>query len=242
MLLTRNYYAYPPGESAFWRTLSEDKNYINIIEAIFIPRDWMNAEALSLILEELDTELYRDITIFTIGSKRQQPSADVQFDWLNFCYRNRFFYRGSLVYAQINLSELSDQKAQKARQIGKVCQRNGDTSILAIGKDDNSEEVDRTLRLDLEELRQQAQSKQRTASKGLASKPDGNYCVRYVGFAVEVRLTKWGGTDNPCAQVTKIMVNNEAFDPSRHDLIPTNTATIDKRQEALKKLYEAILT
>jgi Bacterial RNA polymerase, alpha chain C terminal domain/Sigma-70, region 4 len=242
MLLTRNYYAYAPGESAFWRTLSEDKNYINITEAIFIPRDWMNGEALSLILEELDAELFRDITIFTIGSKRQQPSDDVLFDWLDFCYRKRFFYRGSLVYAQINLSELSDQKAQKARQIGKVCQRNGDTSVLAIGQDSNGEEVDRTLRLELEELRQQAQSRQRTPSKGLASKPDGNYRVRYVTFGVEVHLTKWGGTDNPCAKVLKIMVNNEAFDPSRHNLIPTNTATIDKRQEALKKLYEATLT
>lgn len=242
MLLTRNYYAYPPGESAFWRILSEDQNYINIAEGIFVPREWMNDETLSSILEEMDTELFRDITISTVSSKRQQPSNDVLFDWLEFCYRKRFFYRGSLLYAQISLSELSDKKAQAARQIGKVCQRNGDTSVLAIGQDSNSEEIDRALRLDLEELRQQAKSVQRTPSKGLASKPDGYYRVRYVGLGVEVYLTKWGGTDNSCAKVIKIIVNNEAFDPSKHNLIPSNTASINERQEALKKLYEATLT
>ncbi len=237
----RNYYAYPPRESAFWRTLSEGKDYIKIAEAIFIPRDWMNDEALSLILEELDTELLRDIIIFTVGSKRQKIPADILLDWLNFCYRNRFFYRGSLVYAQINLSEVPVQKANIAQKIGKVCQRNGDTSVLAIGQDANSEEVDRRLRLDLEELRQQAQSRQRTPSKGLASIPDGKYRVRYVGVGVEVHLAKSGGTDNPCAKVIKVMVNGELFDPNRHNPIPTNTTSIDHRQEALKNLYNRTL-
>jgi hypothetical protein len=240
--LIRNYYAYPPGESAFWRALSEGKDYINITEAIFILRNWMSDETLSPILEDLDTELFREIVLFTLGSKRQQPTSETLFNWLNFCYRNRFFYRGSLIFAQINPSELPDKKADMARKIGQVCQRNGDTSVLAIGQNANTEEVERILRLDLEELRQQAQSGQRTPSKRLASIPDGKYRVRYVAVGVEVHLTKWGGTDNPCAKVLKVLVNGEPFDPGRHNPIPTNTAPIDKRREALKKLYEATLT
>ncbi|MGJ5630966.1 DNA-directed RNA polymerase subunit alpha C-terminal domain-containing protein [Nostoc sp. CALU 1950] len=237
-----NFYAYPPGESAFWRTLSEAQDYINIAEAIFIPRNWMSDETLNPILEDLDTELFREIVLFTLGSKRQQPTSETLFNWLNFCYRNRFFYRGSLIYAQVNLGELSDKKAQAVRQIGKVCQRNGDTSVLAIGQDANSEEVDRSLRLDLEDLQQQAQSVQRTLSKGLASVQDGKYRVRYVGVGVEVYITKYGGTDNPCARVLQVLVNSEPYDPSRHNPIPTNTATLDQRREALQKLYEAKLT
>lgn len=238
----RNYYAYPPGESAFSRILSEGKDYINIAEGIFIPRYWMNDETLNPILEDLDTELFREIVLFTLGSKRNLPTSETLFNWLNLCYRNRFFYRGSLIYAQVNLGELSDKKAQAVRQIGKVCQRNGDTSVLAIEQDANSEEVDRSLRLELEDLRQQAQSAQRTLSKGLASVQDGKYRVRYVGVGVEVHITKYGGTDNPCARVLQVLVNSEPYDPSRHNPIPTNTATLDQRREALQKLYEAKLT
>lgn len=238
----RNYYAYPPGESAFSRIFSEGKDYINIAEGIFIPRNWMNDETLSPILEDLDTELFREIVLFTLGSKRQQPTSETLFNWLNFCYRNRFFYRGSLIYAQVNLGELSDKKAHAVRQIGKVCQRNGDTSVLAIGQDANSEEVDRSLRLDLEDLQQQAQSVQRTLSKGLASVQDGKYRVRYVGVGVEVYITKYGGTDNPCARILQVLVNSEPYDPSRHNPIPANTATLNQRREALQKLYEAKLT
>lgn len=238
----RNYYAYPPGESAFSRIFSEGKDYINIAEGIFIPRNWMNDETLSPILEDLDTELFREIVLFTLGSKRQKPTSEKLFNWLNFCYRNRFFYRGSLIYAQVNLGELSDKKAQAVRQIGKVCQRNGDTSVLAIGQNANSEEVDRSLRLDLEDLQQQAQSVQRTLSKGLASVQDGKYRVRYVGVGVEVYITKYGGTDNPCARVLQVLVNSEPYDSSRHNPIPANTATLDQRREALQKLYEAKLT
>lgn len=207
----RNYYAYPPGESAFSRILSEGKDYINIAEGIFIPRYWMNDETLNPILEDLDTELFREIVLFTLGSKRNLPTSETLFNWLNLCYRNRFFYRGSLIYAQVNLGELSDKKAQAVRQIGKVCQRNGDTSVLAIEQDANSEEVDRSLRLELEDLRQQAQSAQRTLSKGLASVQDGKYRVRYVGVGVEVHITKYGGTDNPCARVLQVLVNSEPY-------------------------------
>jgi hypothetical protein len=240
--LVRNSYAYPPGESTLWHTIAGDENYIKFAEAIFIPRDWMSDETLGLILEDLDTELFREIVLFTLGSNRKQPRTDTLFEWLNFCYRNRFFYRGSLVYAQINVSELSDKNAQIARKIGQVCQRNGDISVLDLGQDVNSEEIDRALPLDIEDLRQQAQSRRRTPSKGLASIQDGKYRVRYVQFGVEVHLTKWGGTDNPCARVLKVLVNGEPFDPGRHNPILSNTAPIDQRREALKKLYEATLT
>ncbi|TVP63461.1 MAG: hypothetical protein EA343_08100 [Nodularia sp. (in: Bacteria)] len=240
--LIRNSYAYPPGEQAFWRILTEEEDYISIAEAIFIPQKWWSDETLNFNLEDLDTERLREIALFTVGSKRQPPPADILFDWLNFCYRNRFFYRGSLVFAQINLSELSDKKAQITRKIGQVCQRNGDTSVLAIGQDANSEEVERILRLDLEDLQQQAQSVQRTQSKGLASIQDGQYRVRYVGVGVEVHITKYGGTDNPCASVLQVLVNSELYDPSRHNPIPANTATIEQRREALQKLYKAKLT
>jgi hypothetical protein len=239
--LIRNSYAYPPGEQVFWRILTEE-DYIPMAEAIFIPQEWWSDEMLNFNLEDLDIELFREITLFTIGSKRKLPPANILFDWLNLCYQNRFFYRGSLVYDQINLSELSDKKAQITRKIGQVCQRNGDTSVLAIGQNANSEEVDRSLRLDLEDLQQQAQSIQRTLSKGLASVQDGKYRVRYVGVGVEVYITKYGGTDNPCARVMQVLVNSEPYDPSRHNPIPTNTATLDQRREALQKLYEAKLT
>lgn len=239
--LIRNSYAYPPGEQVFWRILTEE-DYIPMAEAIFIPQEWWSDETLNFNLEDLDIDLFREITLFTIGSKRKLPPANILFDWLKFCYQNRFFYRGSLVYDQINLSELSDKKAQITRKIGQVCQRNGDTSVLAIGQNANSEEVDRSLRLDLEDLQQQAQSIQRTLSKGLASVQDGKYRVRYVGVGVEVYITKYGGTDNPCARVIQVLVNSEPYDPSRHNPIPTNTTTLDQRREALQKLYEAKLT
>ncbi|MEA5515756.1 hypothetical protein, partial [Nodularia sp. UHCC 0506] len=239
--LIRNSYAYPPGEQVFWRILTEEEDYIPIAEAIFIPQKWWRDETLNFDLEIRDTELFRQIVLFTVNSKRQPPPADKLFDWLNFCYQNRFFYRGSLIYAQINLGELSDKKAQITRKIGQVCQRNGDTSVLAIGQNANSEEVDRSLRLDLEDLQQQAQSVQRTQSKGLASIQDGQYRVRYVGVSVEVHITKYGGTDNPCARVLQVLVNSEPYDPSRHNPIPANTATLDQRREALQKLYEARL-
>lgn len=240
--LIRNSYAYPPGEAAFWRTVAEDEDYITIIEAIFIPREWMSDETLGSLLEDLDTELFQKIVQFTLGSKRQQPPTDILFDWLSFCYQNYFYYRGSLIFAQINLTELSDKKAKAARQIGRVCQQRGDISVLGLGQDTNSEEVDQTLRLDLEDLRQQAQSRQRAPSKGLASIQDGKYRVRYAGVGVEVYLTKWGEATNPCARVLKVLVNGEPFDPSRHNPIPTNIASIDQRQEALQKLYAATLT
>lgn len=242
MHLTRNYYAYPPGESAFWRTLAEHEDYISITEGIFILRDWMSDETLSPILEDLDTELFRKIVVFTLNSKRQKQPSNLLFDWLKFCYQNRLFYRGSLIFEQINLSELSDEIAQITRKIGKVCQRNGDISVLNLGQDANSEEIDRTLRLDLEDLRQQAQSGQRTPSKGLASKPDGKYRVRHVEVGVEVHVSKGGGTDNPYAHVLQVLLNGEPFDPSRHNPIPANTATLEQRQQALQKLYATELT
>lgn len=240
--LARNHYAYPPGEGAFANIINRSQNYITITESVFIPREWMSDETLGSILENLDTELFREIILFTLGSKRQQPPTDTLFDWLSFCYRNRCFYRGSLTFAQINLSELSDKEAQIARKIGKVCQRNGDISVLDLGQDANSEEIDRTLRLDLEDLRQQAQSGQRTPSKGLASKPDGKYRVRHVEVGVDVHIIKWGGTANPRARVLKVMVNSELYDPSLHNPIPTNTATLEQRQQALQKLYTTELT
>ncbi len=240
--LARNYYAYPPGESAFWRILAEHEDYINITEAIFIPRDWMSDETLGSLLEDLNTELFQKIVLFTLGSKRQQPHTDILFDWLSFCYQNYFYYRGSLIFAQINLSELSDKKAKAARQIGRVCQQRGDISVLDLGQDANSEGVDQTLRLNLEDLRQQAQSGQRAPSKGLASLQDGKYRVRYVGVGLEVHLTKWGGVANPCARVLKVLVNGEPFEPSKHNPIPANIAPIDQRRETLQKLYTATLT
>jgi hypothetical protein len=202
----------------------------------------MSDETLGSLLEDLNTELFQKIVLFTLGSKRQQPHTDILFDWLSFCYQNYFYYRGSLIFAQINLSELSDKKAKAARQIGRVCQQRGDISVLDLGQDANSEGVDQTLRLNLEDLRQQAQSGQRAPSKGLASIQDGKYRVRYVGVGVEVYLTKWGEATNPCARVLKVLVNGEPFDPSRHNPIPTNIAPIDQRQEALQKLYAATLT
>jgi hypothetical protein len=242
MHLTRNYYAYPPGETAFWRTLAEHEDYITITEAIFIPRGWMSDEILSPILEDLDTEVFRKVVVFTLNSKRQHPPSNLLFDWLKFCYQNRFFYRGSLIFDRINLSELSDEIAQITRKIGKVCQRNGDISVLNLGQDANSEEIDRTLRLDLENLRQQAQSGQRTPSRGLASKPDGRYRIRHVEVGVEVHVSKGGGTDNPYAHVLQLLINGEPFDPSRHNPIPANTATLEQRQQALQKLYATELT
>lgn len=240
--LIRNSYAYPPGEQVFSRILTEEEDYIAIAEAIFIPQEWWSDETLNFSLEYLDIELFREITLFTVSSKRKLPPDNILFDWLNFCYQHRFFYRGSLVYDQINLSELSDKKAQITRKIGQVCQRNGDTSVLAIEQDAKSGEVDRSLRLELEELRQQAQSGQRTLSKGLASIQDGTYRIRYVGVGVEVHIKKDGGTHNPCASVQQVLVNSEPYDPSRHNPIPTNTATLDQRREALQKLYKAKLT
>jgi hypothetical protein len=240
--LIRNSYAYPPGEAAFWRTIAEDKDYTTITEAIFIPQKWWSDETLSPILEDLDRELLREIFLFTLSSNRQQPPADILFDWFNFCYQNRFFYRASLIFERINLNELSDKKAHIARKIGKVCQRNGDISVLNLGQDANSEEIDRALRLDLEDLRQQAQAGQRTPSKGLASKPDGKYRVRHVEVGVEVHIIKWGGTANPRARVLKVLVNSELYDPSLHNPIPTNTATLEQRQQALQKLYTTELT
>ena len=142
----------------------------------------------------------------------------------------------------MGLSQLSEKQAEIARKIGRVCQRNGDISVLDLGQDVNSEEIERALRLDLEDLRQQAQSGQRLPSKGLASKSDCKYRVRYVGFGVEVHISKCGGTDNPCARVIQVLVNKEPFDPSRHNPIPENTATLDQRREALEKLYTKTLT
>lgn len=240
--MIRSSYAYPPREGAFGRILTENKDYMTITEAIFIPRGWMSDEALSPILEDLDTELFREIVAFTLSSARKQLSASVLFDWLKFCYQNRFFYRGSLIFERINLSDLSDEIVQITRKIGKVCQRNGDISVLNLGQDANSEEIDRTLRLDLEDLRQQAQSGQRTPSKGLASKPDGKYRVRHVEVGVEVHVSKGGGTDNPYAHVLQVLLNGEPFDPSRHNPIPANTATLEQRQQALQKLYATELT
>jgi hypothetical protein len=240
--MIRSSYAYPPREGAFGRILTENKDYMTITEAIFIPREWMSDEALSPILEDLDTELFREIVAFTLSSARKQLSASVLFDWLKFCYQNRFFYRGSLIFERINLTDLSDEIVQITRKIGKVCQRNGDISVLNLGQDANSEEIDRTLRLDLEDLRQQAQSGQRTPSKGLASKPDGKYRVRHVEVGVEVHVSKGGGTDNPYAHVLQVLLNGEPFDPSRHNPIPANTATLEQRQQALQKLYATELT
>ncbi|MCT7953090.1 hypothetical protein NG798_25155 [Ancylothrix sp. C2] len=240
--MIRSSYAYPPREGAFGRILTENKDYITITEAIFIPRVWMSDEALSPILEDLDTEIFREIVAFTLSSARKQLSASVLFDWLKFCYRNRFFYRGSLIFERINLSDLSDEIVQITRKIGKVCQRNGDISVLNLGQDANSQEIDRTLRLDLEDLRQQAQSGQRTPSKGLASKPDGKYRVRHVEVGIEVHVSKGGGTDNPYAHVLQVLLNGEPFDPSRHNPIPANTATLEQRQQALQKLYATELT
>ncbi len=239
--LTRVYYAYPPGESAFSRILAEDKSYLTIAEGVYIPRAWMDDENLSPTLEDLDRELCREVIQFTVGSKRQQPPADLLFDWLNFCYRNRFFYRGSLIFEQLNLGELSEKEAPIARKIGQVCQRNGDISSLSFGQDTNSEEVDRNLRLDLEELRQQAKSGQRLSTQGLATLADGKYYVRYAEFEVEVHIEKWGGDTNPQMRVLQVLYKGDLFDPSKHNPI-LNTTPLEKRLEAMQKIYAATLT
>jgi|GEM_PF-6002819 len=242
LLIISNYYAYPPGESTVWKVLNENKDYLKITEAIFILREWMSDEALSPILEDLDQELFRKIVLFTVSSKHQTPTSETLFNWLNFCYKNRFFYRGSLIYAQINPSKLSEEKAREVQKIGKVCQRNGDISGLVIEPEGNSEELKITPNLELEDLRQQAQSAHRTTSEGLGSKPDGKYRIRYVGVGVEVYITKWGGKYNPCARVLEVLVNSEPYDPLRHNPISNNTATLEQRQDALQKLYSATLT
>lgn len=238
--LIRIYYAYPPKESAFSRILAEDKGYMTIIEGIYIPRMWMDDENLSCILEDLDKNTFREVVKFTVGSKNPQPNADLLFDWLNFCYQNRFFYRGALVFEQLNLSELSDKKSAIARKIGQVCQRNGDISSLSFDQDKNSEEVDRNLRLDLEELRQQAKSGQRASTQGLATLTDGKYYVRYAGSNVEVHIEKWGGDTTPEMRVLQILCNGEPFDPTYHNPM-VNDASLESRLEAIQKLYAATL-
>ncbi len=40
----------------------------------------------------------------------------------------------------------------------------------------------------------------------------------------------------------QVLVNKEPFDPSIHNPILANTATLDQRQEALQKLYAKTLT
>ncbi|MFO0545463.1 MAG: hypothetical protein ACK5Z3_17125, partial [Pseudanabaena sp.] len=177
----------------------------------------MNDEDLSCILENLDKNTFGEVVKFTVGSKNPQPKADLLFDWLNFCYQTRFFYRGKLVFEQLNLSELSDKKSAIARKIGQVCQRNGDTSSLSFDQDKNSEEVDRNLRLNLEELRQQAKSGQRASTQGLATLADGQYYARYAGIDVEVHIEKWGGDTTPEMRVLKILCNGEPFDPTHHN-------------------------
>ncbi len=238
--LIRIYYAYPPKESAFSRILAEDKGYMTIIEGIYIPRMWMDDENLSCILEDLDKNTFREVVKFTVGSKNPQPNADLLFDWLNFCYQNRFFYRGALVFEQLNLSELSDKKSAIARKIGQVCQRNGDISSLSFDQDKNSEEVDRNLRLDIEELRQQAKPEQRASTQGLATLADGQYYARYVWIDVEVHIEKWGGDTTPEMRVLQILCNGEPFDPTQHNPM-VNNASPDARIEALQKLYAATL-
>jgi hypothetical protein len=238
--LIRIYYAYPPKESAFSRILAEDKGYMTIIEGIYIPRMWMDDENLSCILEDLDKNTFREVVKFTVGSKNPQPNADLLFDWLNFCYQNRFFYRGALVFEQLNLSELSDKKSAIARKIGQVCQRNGDISSLSFDQDKNSEEVDRNLRLDIEELRQQAKPEQRASTQGLATLADGQYYARYVWIDVEVHIEKWGGDTTPEMRVLKILCNGEPFDPTHHNPM-VNEASPESRREALQNLYAATL-
>lgn len=239
--LIRIYYAYPPKESAFSRILAEDKGYMTIIEGIYIPRMWMDDENLSCILEDLDKNTFREVVKFTVGSKNPHPNADLLFNWLNFCYQNRFFYRGALVFDQLNLSELSDKKSAIARKIGQVCQRNGDISSLSFDQDKNSEEVDRNLRLDLEELRQQAKSGQRVSTQGLATLTDGKYYARYAGIDVEVHIEKWGGDTTPEMRVLQILCNGEPFDPTQQNPM-VNDASLESRLAALQKLYAATLT
>lgn len=234
------YYAHPPGESAISRILARDNSYITIIRGIYIPRIWMDDENLSYILEDLDKNTFAEIVKFTLSSKISQPNTDLVFDWLNFCYQNRFFYRGALVFEQLNLSELSDKKSAIARKIGQVCQRNGDISSLSFDQDKNSEEVDRNLRLDLEELRQQAKSGQRASTQGLATLTDGKYYVRYAGSDVEVHIEKWGGDTTPEMRVLQILCNGEPFDPTHHNPM-VNNASLESRLEALQKLYAATL-
>jgi DNA-directed RNA polymerase alpha subunit len=234
------YYAHPPGESAISRILARDNSYITIIRGIYIPRIWMDDENLSYILEDLDKNTFAEIVKFTLSSKISQPNTDLVFDWLNFCYQNRFFYRGALVFEQLNLSELSDKKSAIARKIGQVCQRNGDISSLSFDQDKNSEEVDRNLRLDLEELRQQAKSGQRASTQGLATLADGQYYARYAGSDVEVHIEKWGGDTTPEMRVLQILCNGEPFDPTHHNPM-VNNASLESRLEALQKLYAATL-
>jgi hypothetical protein len=234
------HYAHPPRESAISRILAKDNSYITIIRGIYIPRMWMDDEDLSYILEDLDKNTFVEIVKFTLSSKIPQPNTDLVFDWLNFCYKNQFFYRGSLVFAQLNLSELSDQKSATARKIGQFCQRNGDISSLSFDQDKNSEEVDRNLRLDLEELRQQAKSGQRASTQGLATLADGKYYARYAGIDVEVHIEKWGGDTTPEMRVLQILCNGEPFDPTHHNLM-VNNASLESRLEALQKLYAATL-
>jgi len=234
------YYAHPPGESAISRIFAKDNSYMSIIKGIYIPRMWMDDEDLSYILEDLDKNTFAEIVKFTLHSKIPQPNADLVFDWLNFCYKNRFFYRGSLIFDQLNLSELSDKNSAIARKIGQVCQRNGDISSLSFDQDKDSEEVDRSLRLDLEELRQQAKSGQRASTQGLATLTDGQYYVRYAGIEVEVYIEKWGGDTAPEMRVLKILCNGEPFDPTQHNPM-VNNASPDARIEALQKLYAAKL-
>jgi hypothetical protein len=238
--LIRSYYAYPPGESAFNHILSEDKSCMAILESIYIQREWMYDENFSAILEELDREVYREIIKFTLSSKSLQPNPELLFDWLYLCYQNRFFYRGKLVFEQLNLSELSDKKSAIARKIGQVCQRNGDISSLSFDQDKNSEEVDRNLRLDLEELRQQAKSGQRVSTQGLATLADGKYYARYAGIDVEVHIEKWGGDTTPEMRVLQILCNGEPFDPTQQNPM-VNNASLESRLEALQKLYAATL-
>ncbi|MCY7332770.1 MAG: hypothetical protein LH649_08960 [Pseudanabaena sp. CAN_BIN31] len=235
------YYAYTPADSAFSRILDGDQIYMPIIEALYIPRAWMEDEDLSPIIEDLDRDKYREVVKFTLGSKSLQVNDELVFDWLNFCYQNRFFYRGSLVFDQLDLSKLPEEKSAIARKIGQICQRNGDISALSFRKNSNCEVIDDNTSLDIEELREQAKSGERASSQGLATLEDGKHYVRYTTLNIEIHIEKWGGSTSAQMRVLKVLYRGEMFDPSKHNPI-VNHFPIEQRLEEMNKLYDATLT
>ena len=236
------YHAYSPvGESVFSRILSEDQNYTPIIEALYIPRAWMEDEDLSPVIEGLDREKYRKIVKFTLGDKSSEVNAELVFDWLTFCYQNNFSYRGSLVFEKLDLSQLSEENSKIAHARSKALQRKYDIYSLDFGQDINSEEVDNNSGLDLEELREQAKSGERASSQGLATLEDGKHYVRYTTLNIEIHIEKWGGSTSAQMRVLKVLYRGEIFDPSRHNPI-VNHFPIEQRLEEMNKLYDATLT